>query len=95
MSTHEKSRPLGKGGSPENDASNVTSQDTAVFVPPAGGKDCSTYYVRLCDGLAERLEDLANRRGVLLEDLAAELIEDGLIRASLTESLLTSWEARS
>jgi|tagenome__1003787_1003787.scaffolds.fasta_scaffold15971517_2 hypothetical protein len=79
--------------------SSSRSQDNASadFMSSARRSDaypCGTYYVLLCGDLSERLEDLADRRGMLLEDLAAELIEDGLIRESVIASLVNRGDRR-
>ncbi|MFI5880186.1 hypothetical protein [Streptomyces sp. NPDC051554] len=72
----------------------ATSPEIVTSAGRSGVPPCGTYYVLLCGDLSERLEDLADRRGVLLEDLAAELIEDGLIRESIMASLLNRGEQR-
>lgn len=81
----------------ENDATNATSQNTASpeFMTSTGRSDgwpCGTYYVILCGDLGERLEELASRRGLHLDDLLREMIDEGLARENLITSLVNRGE---
>ncbi|MFJ6895643.1 hypothetical protein [Streptomyces hokutonensis] len=79
---------------------NTYSQDNAArreFVAPTavnGTWPCGTYYVLLCGDLGERLEDLASRRRIHLDDLLRELIENELVRESLISSLVNRGDRR-
>ncbi|MEU0967862.1 hypothetical protein ABZ357_21385 [Streptomyces sp. NPDC005917] len=98
MSEHEKSRPLGKGGSPENDASNVTSQGTArewdfvqstpVNAGPFFFEDhgyvqpCGEFEIWICGSLRQRLERAARSAGVAPETMITAILSEVLEGAS-------------
>ncbi|WP_210587125.1 hypothetical protein [Streptomyces sp. GESEQ-35] len=80
MSTYERARSA--TGPNADEVFSSTAQDTAEFVEPKksnGFVPCPVYYVRLCGDLGARLEDLADRRGMRIEDIITELITEGLV----------------
>lgn len=99
MTTNETPRPgtnrrgaQGKTAKPLNN-----TQATAAgreFVEPTGQMPGQVYYVSLCGDLGQRLEETADRRGLPIETVAAELIEEGLVRDAMTASLVSGGEGR-